>query len=101
MLTLLGGNFDLNITEKRLIDNHTGKISFCDIDISQGTVQSGSTMNFEGSTVRVTPKSGGKPKVIDLSPDVIIDDVLSFPYLIQDFGKSREGEKKYRIFYPV
>ena len=97
-LTLMGQPFDIELVQAVHMDSKTGKVFHYDSDISQGPMKLGSTAVVKDGDVHFTSKMGGKPKVIPLSPDVILDDSLTFPYLLKDFDGRKGVEKKYRVF---
>jgi transglutaminase-like putative cysteine protease len=96
-LTALGQPFDVEILGVEEQDPETGKPLRVETDITQGSQQMGGTLIFEGNEVRFTPKTAGQPKTMILDPDVLVDDILDFPYLHRDMGPGKAEKKTYRI----
>ncbi len=100
-LKALGQDFDVTMTFLEKRDPVTGRHLFMDYDIKQGDQKLGGTYRIDEKEVRFTPRDGGKPKTVALEPGVMIEDRMSFPFLLRDLGPGKEKTGMYRFFEPL
>lgn len=96
-LIALGQDFDIEIDGREKLDPKTGKHLYIDLDIKRGDQKLGGTLTFEGDEVNYLPKAAGTPKSLTLEEDVIVDDRVSFPYIVRDMGPGKETKKTYKV----
>ncbi len=96
-LTALGQDFDFHVRSLRKVDPETDKTLFIDYELLSGTMKQGATFVFGAGEVVYTPKTGGSEKTISLDPDVIVDDEISYPYLVEEMGEGKAEKKTFRV----
>ena len=97
MLSALGMKFNTEVKTQSYIDPVTGRSSDVKVDIEQGQVKVGIKAVVENDVAHYTPITGGEPKDIKLSPDVIFGDEHLFRRLVNDFAPGKIQKKKYKI----
>lgn len=98
LLSVLGAGVDTSIHTVFLMDPATGQVLSCDLTIEQGPVKAGASVSINGQTARWTPKAGGEPRDIQLSPDVILGVPGYHPGLYRDFVQQKKEKMEYRMF---
>jgi len=98
MLSALGSKFNTEVKLTYHIDPATGKFNYHDSEIKQGQVQLNSVTHIEGNTARFTSTPGNRETTIELPPDVIFENTLSFPHLIRDFVERKMDKASYEIY---
>jgi transglutaminase-like putative cysteine protease len=97
MLSALGMKFNTEVKSQSYMDPATGRSSDVKVDIEQGQVKVGIKVVVENNVAHYTPITGGEPKDIKLTPDVIFGDEQLFRQLIKDFAPGKTQKKKYKI----
>lgn len=97
MLSALGMKFNTEVKSKSYMDPATGRSSDVKVDIEQGQVKVGIKVVVENNIAHYTPITGGKPREIKLTPDVIFGDEQLFRRLVKDFAPGKIQKKKYKI----
>jgi hypothetical protein len=93
-LTALGQEFDTKISEVYHMDPGTGKYTYYDSEVKVGTMEMGGNLVIDKDTAVFTPRQGGKPKILTLSPDVLLQNPLYFTRVLKDLGEAKEKQKK-------
>ncbi len=97
MLSALGMKFNTEVKTQSYIDPATGRSSDVKVDIEQGQVKVGIKVVVENDVAHYTPITGGEPKDIMLTQDVIFGDEQLFRQLVKDFAPGKIQKKKYKI----
>jgi hypothetical protein len=79
------------------IDPLTGKFTYHESEIHQGQMDLWSKIYIEGNKARFTSSTFDET-VIELPPDVVLENTLFHPHLIEDFHVKGLEEKTYEIF---
>ncbi|MHC4084696.1 MAG: transglutaminase-like domain-containing protein [Planctomycetota bacterium] len=98
MLSALGMSFNTEVKSTAYIDPSTGRAADAKVDIEQGQVKLGIKVVVENNIAHYTPMTGGKPKDVKLTPDVIFGDTQLFKHLVRDFTEGKLEKKTYKIF---
>ena len=98
MLSALGSKFNTEVKLTYHIDPATGKFNYHDSEIKQGQVQLNSVTRIEGNTARFTSTPGNRETTIELPPDVIFENTVSFPHLKRDFVERKMEKATYEIY---
>jgi len=98
MISLLGSEVTSEVKLTYHIDPATGKFSYHDSEITQGSTKLDSAIYIEGDTARFTSTTSNEEETTALPPDVILENTLIFPHLIRDFVDSDLEEKSYEIY---
>jgi hypothetical protein len=98
MLSLLGSEVNTEIYFKYLVDPESGQFFYHEGDIKQGQLTIGTKVVVEGDTAHHTSTMAQEPKVIPLTPDVILPNPLYSPHLIRDFVDKGMKEQTYKLF---
>ena len=75
----------------------SGKVLSVDSEVTQGSRKTGSTLIFKDGEVFVTPKPEGEVKTLKINSATIVDDGISFPYLLKDFSDQNVKTKIYPV----
>ncbi|MBN1804947.1 MAG: transglutaminase domain-containing protein [Sedimentisphaerales bacterium] len=97
MVSALGSKFNTQVNLTYHIDPATGKFSYHDSDIKQGPMHLASKVYISGNTARSVGIPGDRETTITLPPDVVLENALIFPHLIEDFVERKLSEKSYDI----
>lgn len=97
-ITALGAPVETSMNFKYHVDPETGRFFYHESDIRQGSVHIGATFIVEGNTMHVKPRGSGDAEDIMLPPDVLLENLQLFPYLINDFGEGDPETKNYRTY---
>ncbi len=93
----LGGNVELIITENVLITPETKLPVFVEQRFkTRAEIYSCAT--FNNDVAYYTSVEGGEPREIQLPHDVILENTLSYPHLMNDFIQGNAATKEYRVF---
>jgi transglutaminase-like putative cysteine protease len=98
MVSALGSKFNTEVNLTYHIDPETWKFCYHDSEIRQGSTQLGSKVYIDGNTARFIGTPGNRETTVELPPDVILENVLCFPHLIEDFVERKLSEKSYQIY---
>jgi hypothetical protein len=99
MLSALGSEFNSEVHLTYKIDPATGRFTYHDSDVKQGQIHLASEIYVEGDSARcVHPLEGGAAKLVDLGPDVTMENTLLFPHIVRDFVDAGLNEKTYEVF---
>ncbi|MHC4641408.1 MAG: transglutaminase-like domain-containing protein [Planctomycetota bacterium] len=98
MLSALGMSFNTEVKSTAYIDPSTGRAADAKVDIEQGKIKLGIKVVVENDIAHYTPITGGKPKDIKLTPDIIFGDTHLFKQLVKDFTEGKLEKKTYKIF---
>jgi len=96
-LSVLGGGVDMKIVHHILVDRETENPVSIERIVST-TAEIYASTRFEKDKAYFTNQRGGEMQEIELDPDVILENTLSYPHLFKDFILNHETEKKYRVF---
>jgi len=96
-LSALGQDFDLTVDKTQHIDATTGKTSYIQVRTTRGDQENTATLVFEDLRVHFTPAAGGEKTILELTPDVIVNDELSLPFLLEDLIPEEGWKKTFRI----
>jgi transglutaminase-like putative cysteine protease len=98
MVSALGSKFNTQVNLTYHIDPETWEFSYHDSEIKQGTTKLGSKVYINGDTARFIGTPGNRETTVELPPDVVLENVLCFPHLIEDFVERKLSEKTYQIY---
>lgn len=93
----LGKTVEINVHTTRHEDPATGKVLSIDTGMVRGTRSIGSLLDFKEGKVIITPKQGGEVKTLEIDSSVIVDDGVTYPYLIEDLSGAETKSKVYSI----
>ncbi len=93
----LGGNVELIITEHTLLTPETELPVFVEQRFKTNA-EIYSCVKFNNAVAYFTSVENGEPREIRLPDDVILENPLSFPHLMNDFIGGNENEKTYKVF---
>lgn len=94
----LGQEFDTTVLMTCRCHPETGKASYLDSDVTQGTMKMGTTVVIEGDVARYTSKMGAEPTTLDIGPGVILENPLYFPHVIQALAGAEGKQKRFKDF---
>lgn len=94
----LGQEFDTTVLMTCRCHPETGKASYLDSDVTQGTMKMGTTVVIEGGVARYTSKMGAEPTTLDIGPGVFLENPLYFPHVIQAFAGAEGKQERSRDF---
>jgi transglutaminase-like putative cysteine protease len=98
MVSALGSEFNTEIQLTYHLDPGTGKFTYHDSKLRQGQVDMDSKIRIEGDSARMTSSLDEKTIVTPLSEDVVLENTLFFPHLVEDFVVRGAREKVYRVY---
>ncbi len=93
----LGGNVELTITELALISAGT-ELPVLVEQRFKTNAEVYSCASFDNGVVYFTSVEGGEPREIQIPTDVILENTLSYPHLMNDFIQGDAATKEYRVF---
>ncbi|WP_320111557.1 transglutaminase-like domain-containing protein [Draconibacterium orientale] len=93
----LGGNVELIITEHALITPETELPVFVEQRFKTNA-EIYSCTKFDNGVAHFTSAENGEPREIKLPDDVILENPLSFPHLMNDFIGGDANQKTYKVF---
>lgn len=93
----MGTMSTITVRSRRETASPSGKVLTIDTEIARGERSQGSRLLFKDNEVLITPKGEGEPKTLKLDSTTIIDDGVSFPYLIEDLSDARVKTKTYTV----
>jgi transglutaminase-like putative cysteine protease len=93
----LGGNVELIITEHALITPETELPVFVEQRFKTNA-EIYSCTKFDNGVAYFTTAENGEPREIKLPDDVILENPLSFPHLMNDFIGGDANQKTYKVF---
>ena len=93
----LGGNVELIITEHALISPETELPGFVEQRFKTNA-EVYSYASFDNGVAYFSSTEGGKPRRIELPDDVILENTLSYPHLMNDFINGDTKNKEYKVF---
>ncbi|MBN1819643.1 MAG: transglutaminase domain-containing protein [Prolixibacteraceae bacterium] len=96
-LSVLGGGVDMKVSNNSLIDPLTMNPVYIEHSVFT-TAEMYARSEFEDHTARFTNKRNGEMKTINLEPDVIIENTVTYPHLMKDFILGTETKKSYLVF---
>lgn len=96
-ISALGADVDSAVHQIAHIDPATGKYFYYTIDIDQGSVKIGATVEIDGDVAHITMRPEGKKKDIALPFDVVLDNGQFYPLLVEDFVKNENVTKIYKV----
>lgn len=97
-VSLLGATVDTEIRTTCKTDPDYKAFTYQQIDIDQGTFKMGASTVIENGKARVTMKPEGTTKVVELPPDVILENGIFFPHLVRDFMTNKMDAANYNVF---
>ncbi len=95
--SVLGGNVDVDITQKYYIDPKTGSFAFYESDIKQGNLEMGTIIEIKGDIAYYFSKLDNTKKEITLGDDILLENSHFFPHLVYDFSNSQNEKKRYKV----
>ena len=98
MLSALGSRFDSEVLLTYHIDPVTGRFSYHDSVVNQGTMHLDSEIQVAGDQARFSSSLSREDALIELGPDVVLENTLYFPHLVRDFADGELNERSYEIF---
>ncbi len=96
--TLLGAPVDNRMVFTYHLDPSTKRFVYHDSAITAGRTRLTSFVRIDGRTARVSDAPGGRETVVDLPPDVVLDNSLFHPHLVADFVVGNAEQKSYSVF---
>jgi transglutaminase-like putative cysteine protease len=97
MLTALGSNVNSEVDLTYHIDPDTGRFTYHDSHLKQGSVEMGSTVHVDGEVVRFESTLSEDETTVDITPEIILPNTLFHPHLKRDFAGGDVEEKTYSI----
>jgi hypothetical protein len=97
MLSALGMGFDTKVALTYEVDPATGRFVSHTSEIDQGKLHLESVVHVDGDTVRFAYPPGEERRNVAVPPDVVLENTLWFPHLIQDFADPAVTEKTYDV----
>jgi transglutaminase-like putative cysteine protease len=98
MVSALGSKFNTEVNLTYHIDPATDEFTYHDSEIKQGPTQLSSKVYIDGNTARFIGTPGNRETTVALPPDVVLENVLFFPNLIEDFVERKLPKKSYQIY---
>jgi transglutaminase-like putative cysteine protease len=98
MVSALGSKFNTEVNLTYHIDPATDEFTYHDSEIKQGPTQLSSKVYIDGNTARFIGTPGNRETTVALPPDVVLENVLFFPHLIEDFVERKLPKKSYQIY---
>ena len=96
-LSVLGGGVDMNIQNRIQIDPSTQQPLLIERSINT-TAEMYSKAEFHDGYVLFTDARDKQPKRVELEPDVITENTLTYPHLMRDFITGNKTEETYKVF---
>ncbi len=96
-LSVLGGGVDMKVRNDYLIDPVTQNPVYVEHSVIT-SAELYARAEFENGTVHFTNRRDGQMQTIKLEPDVILDNTLTYPHLMNDFIFGNETEQSYKVF---
>ncbi len=93
----LGTTTDVTVRTRREAAPGTGKVLSIDTEIASADRSQGFRLLFKDDEVLITPKGKGEAKTLKIDSTVIVDDGVSFPYLIRDLADAGVKSKTYSV----
>lgn len=100
-LTALGAQVETRATSLCHVDTETGRYTYFESDIDQGTIRLKPIVKVKGDVASVTLEPDGTAKEVALPPDAVLENPVFFPHLVKDFVKSELTEKTYLVLDPL
>ncbi len=94
----LGNQVDSRIRLTYHLDPLTGRFTYHDSAIEQGSTRLGSAIRIEGDTARCTSTLSDQETLVALPKDAILENTVFFPHLKTDFAERGLETKMYSIF---
>jgi hypothetical protein len=99
-LSVLGGGVDMTIDNTYYIDPKTKNTISVEHSIKT-TAEVYAFSEFKNDKVYYTSKKGGTLNEMTLEDDVIIENSIVYPHLMEDFILGNEDQKSYRVYDPM
>jgi len=93
----LGVLVDVRGWSEYRIDPGTGRFTFYEQDIDQGSLKFHITASIEGNTARINLQPGGREKSVTLPEGVLLENPYNFPNLLKDSGKDNPDPRDYQV----
>jgi transglutaminase-like putative cysteine protease len=100
-LSVLGQSTDNFIYTLFAMDPGTRRMSFYRMNIRNGNSEIVISSRITGDTAWFTASNITEPKMVLLSPDVILETGLRSPHLLADFVQKGMNEQRYRVYNPM
>lgn len=97
MQTLLGSQFNADIKIQWLEDPDTGQYHYYKMKMTKGEVTRHMSVELKDNTAVLSLLTGGKPKKIKMTPDLIFGDSVLFRRIKEDFYQTAATEKTYKV----
>ena len=97
MLTALGSNVNSELDLTYHIDPETGRFTYHDSHLKQGSVEMGSTVQVDGNVVRFASTLSEDETTVDITAETILPNTLFHPHLKKDFADGDVEERTYSI----
>lgn len=98
MLSALGSDFNSEISLTYHIDPTTGRFTYHDSDVNQGQIHLDSKIYVDDGAARCTSSLSKDEEVVELPPEVVLENTLFYYHVRRDFVEGGLSEKDYRIF---
>jgi transglutaminase-like putative cysteine protease len=98
---LLGMDVDAEIELDYLLDPETRKVHRHSFSFDNGQTQGNWSVEVHGNEARCTSTLKQDEVVLEISPDVRVDNSLYFDYLLDDFADNGVEEKTYSVLSPA
>ncbi|MDD5507088.1 MAG: transglutaminase-like domain-containing protein [Bacteroidales bacterium] len=100
-LSVLGAGVDMNFQIREEVDPLNERLLFNETRITTGNATIQATSIVQGDTILFKGNGVSDPRKIALTPDVILDIPLRYPYLYRDMIRGGAKEMKYRVYEPL
>ena len=97
MLSLLGSEFNTEMKANSLLDPETRRTYYTKVDIKQGTINRNFEIKTESKIAVITSSLNSQPKIIELTPDVLIGSDEVFTNVKKDIWVNGKTEVSYNI----
>ncbi len=94
----LGGRAESRLYLTYHIDPLTGRFTYHDSTIEQGSMRLTSKIRIEGAQAFVSGSGMNQEHVVPLPPDVVLGNTLYYPHLLADFVMRKLETRTYLIF---
>jgi transglutaminase-like putative cysteine protease len=79
------------------IDPSTGRFTFLEQEIDQGSFKLHMSASIEGNKARINLQPGGREKVVSLPAGVLLENPYFFPQLLKNSTKDHLGPRLYQV----
>ena len=97
MLSLLGSEFNTEMKISSLLEPKTRKTCYTKGEIKQGAINRNFEVKVEGNLATITSSLSSQPKIIELTPDILIGNDEVFTNVRKDIWENGKQEVSYNI----